>query len=130
MSEKGQYDAAYSVASVTQASSIGFDLSPAGLITLKESDVSDAVIKAVQARAAAEAASPAAASAPPAEPCRIFINEEDPPSRFYTVVRKEVQEDKKFYGGHDDALMQKLAKQAEKVGADAVIAFHEWRAPR
>jgi hypothetical protein len=62
-------------------------------------------------------------------PCRIFITEEEPPSRAYVVVRKEIQAGKKFYGSHDDNLMKELAKQADKAGADAIIRFHEWRAP-
>jgi hypothetical protein len=71
----------------------------------------------------------AKATSPSSEPCRIFITEEDPPSRSYIVIRKEVQDGKKFYGNHDDALMKALAKEADKVGADAIIKFHEWRAP-
>ncbi len=47
----------------------------------------------------------------------------------YVVIRKEVQAGKKFYGSHDDNLMTELAKQADKAGADAIIKFHEWRAP-
>jgi len=40
------------------------------------------------------------------EQCRgVFITEEDPPSRHYLVVKKEIQVGKKFYGSHDDALM-------------------------
>lgn len=63
------------------------------------------------------------------EACRIFITEEEPSSSSYVMIRKEVQAGKKFYGGHDDALMTDLATQADRVGADAVIKFHEWRAP-
>jgi hypothetical protein len=63
------------------------------------------------------------------EACRIFITEEEPSSSSYVMIRREVQVGKKFYGGHDDALMTELATQANKVGADAVIKFHEWRAP-
>jgi len=64
-----------------------------------------------------------------AEACRIFITGEEPSSSSYVMIRKEVQVGKKFYGGHDDALMVELATQANRVGADAVIKFHEWRAP-
>ena len=116
------------VASITQAATVTFDLTPPALIALKEAGVSDIVIKAMQGKGGVPAIR-AAPEVAPGEPCRIFITEDDPPSRFYTVVRKEVQDGKKWYGSHDDDLMYKLAKQADKVGADAIIAFHEWRAP-
>ncbi|MBK5295537.1 MAG: hypothetical protein JJE40_00180 [Vicinamibacteria bacterium] len=128
------------VGAVQQAATTDFDLSPEALIALRNADVSDHVIKAMQARAKSQTANGANASPtgnptepgtqpPPSEPCRVFITEEEPPSGAYVVVRKEVQAGKKFYGSHDDNLMKELAKQAEKVGADAIIKFHEWRAP-
>ena len=120
------------VASIAQSAAIEFDLAPLALIALKEAGVSDIVIRAMQARqaqAGAELPGTPTAGVSTVEPCRVFITEEDPPSRFYTMVRKEVQDGKKWYGKHDEDLMYKLAKQAQKVGADAIIAFHEWRAP-
>lgn len=110
---------------IRQATTTDFDLSPAGLIALRNAGVSDRVMQSMQARVEgrprqAEAGSPSSA------PCGIFITEEDPPSASYVVVRKEVQAGKKFYGSHDDQLMKELAIQA---GADAIIKFHEWRAP-
>lgn len=128
------------VSAVQQAATTDFDLSPGALIALRNAGVSDRVIQAMQARtktAQPKEAQPnpagglggAAAESAPSEPCRIFITEEDPPSRAYVVVRKEVQAGKKFYGSHDDNLMKELAKQADKAGADAIIKFHEWRAP-
>jgi hypothetical protein len=129
------------VSAVEQAARTEFDLSPGALITLKNAGVSDAIIQAMQVRAkrvqTTEAAPPiptsilpgTAAESPSPEPCRIFITEEEPPSGAYVVVRKEVQAGKKFYGSHDDNLMKELAKQADKAGADAIIKFHEWRAP-
>ena len=127
------------VGAIQQAATTEFDLSPAGLIALRNAGVSDRVLQAIQARgttASSGATQPRAADGvavvPPissSDSCGIFITEEDPPSRFYVVLRKEVQAGKKFYGSHDDGLMRELAKQADKVGADAIIKFHEWRAP-
>jgi hypothetical protein len=116
---------------IQQAQAVEFDLSPAGLIALKNAGVSERVIQAMQARA--KSAEPLAAQRAPAalsvQPCRIFITEEEPPSSSYVVVKREVQSGKKFYGSHDDNLMMELAKLADKAGADAIIKFHEWRAP-
>lgn len=128
------------VSAVQQAATTDFDLSPGALIALRNAGVSDRVIQAMQAQAKTaqpKEAQPnpagglggAAAESAPSEPCRIFITEEDPPSRAYVVVRKEVQAGKKFYGSHDDNLMKELANQADKAGADAIIKCHEWRAP-
>ena len=126
------------ISGLQQAATAAFDLSPEALIALKNSGVSDRVIQAMQARAkevpTAEtqpkpSGQESTAKSPLSEPCRIFITEDDPPARFYVVVRKEVQDGKKFYGSHDDDLMWKLAKQADNAGADAIIKFHEWRAP-
>lgn len=129
------------IGAVQQASATDFDLSPKALISLKSAGVSDRVIHALQI--GREIAAPpiavepnpsrardtAAATVPASEPCRIFITEEEPPSRMYVVVRSEVQVAKKLYGDHDDGLTFALAKQADKVGADAIIKYHEWRAP-
>ncbi len=128
------------IGALQQAATADFDLSPRALIELKNAGVSDRVIQAMQARsktAKPNEAEPnpagrlggAATESPLSEPCRIFITEEDPPSRSYVVVRKEVRVGKNFYGRHDDNLMRKLAKEADKTGADAVIQFREWRAP-
>lgn len=127
------------ITAIQQATTTAFDLSPDALIGLKEAGVTDRVIQAMQGLAkggqsrvpndpAASLERPTPAQ-PSSEPCRIFITEEDPPSRLYVVVRKEVQAGKKFYGSHDDNLMFELAGQADRAGADAIIKFHEWRAP-
>ncbi|HEX5069074.1 MAG TPA: hypothetical protein VFV78_02575 [Vicinamibacterales bacterium] len=60
-------------------------------------------------------------------PCRIFITEEDPASRFYTIVRREISATKKFYGSHDDSLMWELAEEADRAGMDAIVKFRETR---
>lgn len=127
------------IGAVQQATTTEFDLSPGALIALRNAGVSDRVIQAMQARSKAAQSDGTkpnppeimarAAAEPSSEPCGIFITEEDPASRSYVVVRKEVQAGKKFYGSHDDDLMRELAKQAKKAGADAIIKFHEWRAP-
>lgn len=122
------------IGAVQQAGTTAFDLSPEGLIALQNAGVPDRILQAMLARAKSDGTGSPSASQPspetrPKEPCRIFITEDDPPSRSYVVVRKEVQVGKKFYGSHDDNLMRELAKQADKVGADAIIRFHEWRAP-
>jgi hypothetical protein len=126
------------VRSITDARTTSFDVSPDALIALKKAGVSERIIELLQARARSAAAAgtdqqaiaaTAAAEVPSSEPCRIFITEEEPPSRSYTVVEKEIQAGKKFYGAHDDALMTELARRADKAGADAIIKFHEWRAP-
>ena len=117
-----------------------FDLSPSALIELKKTGVSDRVIAAMQESAPAAQTTTQTASdlsdgssaglaLTSSEPCRIFITEEEPTSGAYVVVRKEVQVGKKYYGRHDDNLMQELAKTADREGADAIIKFHEWRAP-
>jgi hypothetical protein len=78
--------------------------------------------------AAAPASRVDAQQAPAAPaPCRIFITEEDPAARLYTMVRKEVSATKKFYGSHDDTLMWQLADEADKAGVDAIIKFRETR---
>lgn len=128
------------IGAVQGAATTDFDLSPGGLITLTKAGVSDRVLQAMQLRAkAAQPIEPqrnpsvkqglAGSESLSSEQCGIFITEEDPLSRSYVVVRKEVQAGKKFYGSHDDTLMRTLAKQADKAGADAIIKFHEWRAP-
>src|ERR1700730_7276510 len=86
---------------VQQAATTDFDLSPEALIALKNDGVSDRVLQAMQTSKtaqlnAAQANSTgtlgvAAVGSPSSEPCRIFITEEDPASRSYVVVRKEVQ---------------------------------------
>lgn len=117
------------IGSIQQASTAEFDVSPAGLIALRSAGVSDRVLQSMQARVNG-APKQDAGGIPPFEPCGgIFVTEEDPPSRTYVVVKKEVQAGKKFYGAHDDNLMLELAMQARKSGADAIIKFHEWRAP-
>jgi hypothetical protein len=116
------------VGAIQQAATTDFDLSPSALIALRNAGVSDRVMQSMQALVKGSPKE-ARAEPPSSEPCGIFITEEDPPSRMYVVVRKEVQAGKKFYGGHDDNLMMELAKQADKAGADAIIKFHEWRAP-
>jgi hypothetical protein len=128
------------VNAIQQTQTIDFDLSPSALIDLKRAGVSDYVIKTIQDKS--RTLQPGPATAPPTAgtgpdaaerrssgPCRIFITEDDPPSGAYVMVKKEIQVGKKFYGDHDDDLMRELAKQASKVGADAIIRFHEWRAP-
>lgn len=69
----------------------------------------------------------AAQQAPAAAPCRIFITEEDPAARLYTMVRREVSATKKFYGSHDDSLMWQLADEADRAGVDAIVKFRETR---
>ena len=126
------------IEAVQQAAAIDFDVSPAALVALTSAGVSERVLQAMQARAKAPpragvtpglAAGPRQAAESLSEPCRIFITEEEPASGSYVVVRKEVQAGKKFYGSHDDKLMTELATRADKAGADAIIKFHEWRAP-
>jgi len=74
------------------------------------------------------ASEPAVPSAPAVQAaCRVFITEEDPAARMYSVVRREVSATKKFYGSHDDALVWQLADIAAGAGADAVIKFKETR---
>ena len=117
------------IGSIQQGSTAEFDVSPAGLIALRSAGVSDRVLQSMQARVNGGPKQDADGT-PRSEPCRgIFVTEEDPPSRAYVVVKKEVQAGKKFYGAHDDNLMLELAMQARKAGADAIIKFHEWRAP-
>ena len=113
------------IAALQENAAPDFDVSPSALISLKNAGVSDRVIEAMQARQRARSVTGIAAS----EPCRIFITEEEPPSRSYVLVRKEIQVGKKFYGSQDDNLMRELARQADKAGADAIIKYHEWRAP-
>ena len=127
------------VGAIQEATATAFDLSPAALVSLKSAGLSDRVIQAMQARAKTDAlaktlqanqlTAETARESSASEPCRIFITEEEPTSHSYVVIQKEVQAGKKFYGGHDDALMKDLAALADKVGADAIIKFHEWRAP-
>ena len=126
------------IEAVQQAAAIDFDVSPAALVALKSAGVSERVLQAMQARAKeppragitrGPAPGPRQAAESLSEPCRIFITEEEPASGSYEVVRKEVQAGKKFYGSHDDKLMTELATRADKAGADAIIKFHEWRAP-
>lgn len=126
---------------VSRAVTTAFDVSPSALIELKKAGVSDRIIQTMQekaqqalqnlgtgpSRSSAMEATPVESAS--AAPCRIFITEDDPPSRSYVVVRKEVQAGKKFYGSHDEDLMRELAEKADKTGADAIIKFHEWRAP-
>jgi hypothetical protein len=66
-------------------------------------------------------------AAPEQSACRVFITQEDPAARMYTLVRREVSATKKFYGSHDDSLMWQLADMAAEAGADAVIRFRETR---
>jgi hypothetical protein len=117
------------VTAIEQAPEVNFQLTADDLIALRTSGVSDRVIQAMQKAAARKAGPIIADAAPSREPCRIFITEDDPPSGSYVVVKKEVQVGKKFYGSHDDRLMTNLAREADKVKADAIIKFHEWRAP-
>lgn len=125
------------VGAIEDATEPVFDLSPSAMIELKRLGVSNLAIQAMRARLQVESkkvqgtlqTAPGDMPAPAPEVCRVFITEEEPPSGFYTVVRKEVQVGKKFYGSHDDKLMYELSKQAARVGADAIIGFHEWRAP-
>ncbi len=64
----------------------------------------------------------------PSAVCRMFLTVEEVSDRYYTVVKKEVQVGKKFYGSHD-GLLSDLAKQANEKKAEAVIGVHSWRAP-
>jgi hypothetical protein len=59
------------------------------------------------------------APAPVAEPCRIFVTEEQLPVAYYTTVKK-VKWNRKYYGSSDPA-NEKLAIEAAKLGADAVM---------
>ena len=128
--------------SVQRAATTNFDVSPAALIELKNAGVSDRIIQSMQQKAqqqgqtgpGTEPSQSAGVGTPgvgsgSAAACRVFITEDEPPSRSYVVVRKEIQAGKKWYGAHDEGLMRELAAKAEKVGADAIIKFHEWRAP-
>ena len=121
------------VSAIQQAKSSRLDVSPQALIRLRHDGASDRIIQAVQQKAAGMGAPHGSNAAPSpgnaSKPCRIFVTEEEPASDAYVVVRKEVQVGKKWYGTKDDALMTELATQANKVGADAIIKYHEWRAP-
>jgi hypothetical protein len=66
----------------------------------------------------------------PAPPtlCRVFLTTEEPPRKYYIVVKREVQVGKKWYGSYD-GLLSALAREAAVVNADAVVGVHSWRAP-
>lgn len=125
---------------VERAETTTFEVSPAALIELKNGGVSNRIINMMQkvheaqrrllprpSQGVGTGATVVGTGA--AAPCRIFITEDEPASRSYVMVRKEIQAGKKWYGSHDENLMRELAEKAERVGADAIIKFHEWRAP-
>jgi hypothetical protein len=53
------------------------------------------------------------------EPCKVFVTEEKVPIGYFTAV-KHVKWNKKYYGSSDGAY-EKLAIEAVKLGADAVV---------
>jgi hypothetical protein len=62
---------------------------------------------------------PAAAAVAVAEPCRVFVTDAQVPVGYYTTV-KRVKWNKKYYGS-SDAAYEKLAIEAAKLDADAVV---------
>jgi hypothetical protein len=105
------------------------DLSDGRRMSYPAADV-EALMRIGEASASTSAAQ-LAATTPPSTPmtdiCRVFVTEENAPAGWVTVLKK-VKWTKGWYGGTSGA-HEKLALEAARYGADAVVGVEVGRGP-